>query len=82
MEAGVETQGVEVGIFRGPIFEERAVLHHFSEALEGIFGFAEKGIDAGNVVENRGFFGIDGEGAAGPVVAFCVIANARENSGA
>ena len=58
------------------------MLHHFSEALEGFFGLAEKGIDAGNVVENGGFFGIDGEGAVGPVVAFCVLANARESSGA
>src|SRR5450755_364343 len=82
VEAGIGAQEIEVGIFGGPVFVESAVFHNFSQARQGVFSFAEKGVDASDVVENRGFLGVDGQRAARPVVTFGVLTDTREDAGA
>src|SRR5260370_1642250 len=56
------------------------MLHDFCEAVEGVFGAAQKGVHAGHIIENGGFFGIDGQRAAGPVKTSSMVANASEHS--
>ena len=58
--------GVEVGIVLDPLLEAEAVRDGFVEAFDGLFGAAELRIVAGDVIEDAGVVGLDGQSPASP----------------
>ena len=56
------------------------MFHHLLEATDGVFCSAQEGIDASDVVENRGFFRIKFERPAGPFKTPFVVSHSHENS--
>src|SRR5260370_8538028 len=56
MEPGICAQGVEVRIFRRPILVKGSVLHHLSQATDGVFAAARKTVHPAHFIENDASF--------------------------
>ena len=76
LEPRIRAQRIKIGIFRRPIFVKNSVLHYLLQAIKGVFGAAQKGVDACNIVENGSFFGIDCQCPASPVKTLHMVSDA------
>src|ERR1700761_9493944 len=82
LEAGMVAQGEEIGIVFDPLPMAESVADGPFQQVEGLVGFSEMRVSAGDVVEDGGLFRVDGQGAVCPKEPALTIADRQAAAGA
>jgi len=61
LETRIGAKRVEIRILRRPILVKSTMFHNPCKTVDGLFSASQKGIDASQIVKNRGLFGRRGE---------------------
>lgn len=76
------TYGREVVIVLDPFFVAETLAKGFLQAVDGFIRFSEERVGTGDIVKDRSFLGVHGQGAVSPFEGARAVAEVAKSNGA